>query len=86
MGRTEFDAVDLSGAPSFDRNGLEAAGFTGFVGFDEPPRLPRPAKPGVYAVLREDDAAPEFLKASVAGAVQGPRPDRRTRGAEGEVG
>lgn len=57
--------------PTFDRNGLKAAGFTRFVDFAELPRLPRPAKPGVYAVLREDDAAPEFLQEGMAGRFRG---------------
>ncbi len=60
--------------PSFNRQGPEAAGFTGFIPFDEVPAAPTPASPGVYAVVRDPDVPPEYLDCSVAGRFKGRNP------------
>ena len=62
---------------SFSQQGLEAAGFDGFVDARQlrDSRLAAvPQLPGVYVVLRVADAAPDFLSISVGGRFKGSDP------------
>lgn len=54
--------------------GLQAAGFTGFIPFSALPAAPVPREPGVYIVLRTTDEAPDFLPTSPAGRFRGKDP------------
>ena len=56
------------------REGLEQAGFRGFVRFSELSDTDVPQVAGVYVVLRESVEPPEFLTASVAGHFKGRDP------------
>lgn len=56
------------------REGFEAAGFDGFVRFAELPERDVPQVPGVYVVLRDTDAPPEFLQASPGGRFESKDP------------
>ncbi|WP_281535613.1 hypothetical protein [Cryobacterium breve] len=49
------------------RLGLEGAGFRGFAPFKNLTKASVPAGPGVYVVLRPNDASPEFRETSTAG-------------------
>jgi len=66
--RRETEAPDAIG---FTRNGLEAAGFKGFVAFKDIDVHRLPPEPGVYAVLRESETRPVFLDANPAGWFKG---------------
>lgn len=73
-------AGDLNVMPrtvTFDRQGLAQAGFEGFVTVTSLlGRTTRdiPQKPGVYAVVREAEAPPRFLRSSPAGWFKGVDP------------
>lgn len=56
------------------RAGLAASGFVGFVPFTDLPNDPAPTGPGVYLVVRPDDAPPVFLQRSVGGWIKGRDP------------
>lgn len=49
------------------RNGLEGAGFRGFIPFNSLPRAQVPHGAGVYAVLRLARTSPTFREVSIAG-------------------
>lgn len=51
---------------SWDRAGLEAVSFAGFVTFAEIPTADIPPRPGIYVVLRTAETAPEILESTVA--------------------
>ncbi|MDZ5146295.1 hypothetical protein [Microbacterium testaceum] len=52
----------------WDRAGLEAVGFVGFVTFAEIPTADIPPRPGIYVVLRTAAAAPDIRESTVARA------------------
>jgi hypothetical protein len=61
----------------FDRNSLEADGFTGFVTFNElrtSEFADVPTEGGVYVVLRESDKPPGFLDNNPGGRFKGKDP------------
>ncbi|WP_022888169.1 hypothetical protein [Agromyces italicus] len=60
----EFEAATPT---TWNRAGLEAAGYAGFVTFGELRRLGASTKPGVYVVLRSPSTQPTFLPVSPAG-------------------
>jgi hypothetical protein len=59
---------------TFDRPGLAAAGFEGFVPFRGITRDAVPAEQGVYVVLREKDTRPHFLEHNPGGRFKGKDP------------
>ena len=59
---------------SWDRAGLDAAGFEGFVPFTEPRVTEPPMLPGIYVVLRPSSAPTSYLDHSVAGWFKGNDP------------
>ena len=58
----------------WDLPGLQAAGFTGFVPFQQLPEAEVSTKPGVYAVLRAAAGEPRFRDVSPAGHHKGRDP------------
>lgn len=58
----------------FRRDELRARGFEGFIGFKDVNPADLPTQPGVYVILRENDALPSFLTRSPAGWFKGKDP------------
>lgn len=52
---------------TWDRAGLEAAGYEGFVTFSELRQTGASKRPGIYVVVREGGLRPQFLATSAAG-------------------
>jgi hypothetical protein len=77
---------DDVGAPTFHREDLAARGFLGFVPLLalDPKAVPKQA--GVYAVLREMDARPEFLEANPVGRFKGEGSHHRSGRPEVDLG
>lgn len=58
----------------FTREWLSARGFTGFRTFSELPTAGVPKRGGIYVVVREQTAAPEWLEVSSGGWLKGKDP------------
>ena len=59
---------------TWDRPGLEAVGFEGFLPFQALPTVPLPKSPGIYIVLRSANTEPTLLSSNPAKKQKGKDP------------